>query len=287
MNNAPTERPRLYAMDTFFFNSLGVYAWSARCEMLRALGFDGTYLTLWSEAAWADLKEVRHAPERFGLQVAGIYWTLDLDDRGGANSIFLDALRDEARVPEGTRFEIAVVGQGAFDANDERLGHWLGQILDAAGPRQIQIALYPHAGFWMETLGQAAGIAQARAHPQLSVVFCGYHWFAVDGERGAKYLQNALGQAAPFLSSANLCGSTARQENGRRSCSIEVIGRGELDNFAVLAMLSQAGLPPWIGLQAYSLGGDAYSNLRQSIATLREMLERAEKHVDWAQLRAE
>ena len=274
-------------MDTFFFNSLGAYEWNARCEMLRELGFDGTYLTLWSEAAWADLSEVRHVRERFGIEVAGIYWTLDLDDRGGANALFLQALRDENRVPHGARFEIAVVGAEAFDARDERLSFWLSQILEIAESRELQIALYPHAGFWMETLQQATIIAQQHAHSQLGVVFCGYHWFAAQFERGPKYLQAALSQAAPLLSSANLCGSTARTEKGRRACSIELIGRGELDNFALLGMLQNVGLPDWIGLQGFGIGGDAFANLRESIASLREIIERVEKHADWARLRTE
>ncbi len=280
-------RPRLYAMDTFFYNSLGVYPWSARCEMLSSLGFEGTYLTLWSEAAWADLSEAGHARQRFGIEVAGIYWTLDLDDRGGANSIFLDALSDSARVPPGTRFEIAIVGADGFSPSDHRLSFWLGQILSLAGERGLSIALYPHAGFWMETLGQATQIAHQQAHPQLSVVFCGYHWFAAEGERGHKYLQESLSQAAPLLSSANVCGSTARQENGRRACYVELIGRGELDNFALLALLRGVGFGGWLGLQAYGIGGDAYANLKASLATVRELLERAEARPQWAQLRAE
>jgi sugar phosphate isomerase/epimerase len=280
-------RPRLYAMDTFFFNSLGAYTWNARCEMLRELGFEGTYLTLWSEDAWADLSEVRHARERFGIEVAGIYWTLDLDDRGGANHLFLQALRDEERVPHGARFEIAIVGAEVFSAADERLSFWLGQILDIAASRELRIALYPHVDFWMETLEQATQIAQQHAHPQLSVVFCGYHWFAAQSELGSKYLQAVLSQAAPLLSSANLCGSTTRMENRRRACSIELIGRGALDNFALLGMLQAVGLPGWIGLQGFGIGGDAFVNLRESIACLREMLERVERHAEWARLRAE
>ncbi len=274
-------------MDAFFYNSLGVYSWNTRCEMLSSLSFEGTYLTLWSETAWADLGEVSHTRERFGLKVAGIYWTLDLDDRGGANNLFLDALRDETRVPPGSRFEIAIVGAEAFSPDDERLNHWLSQILSVAQERELSIALYPHAGFWVETFSQATQIAQQQAHPQLSVVFCGYHWFAVEGERGSKYLQQALAEAVPFLSSANLCGSTARQENGRRACSLELIGRGELDNFALLSMLRGVGFDGWLGLQSYGIGGDAYANLRDSIHVLREMLGRVEQHADWARLRAE
>src|SRR5690606_40496783 len=49
---------RVYAMDTCFFTPHGNYDFDVRCEMLRELGYEGTYLTLWSEQAWADLERV-------------------------------------------------------------------------------------------------------------------------------------------------------------------------------------------------------------------------------------
>ena len=68
----------IYAMDTAFYHSLGAYPFAARCEMLRELGYDATYLTLWSAAAWEDVPLLASVPARYGLQVAAVYITLDI-----------------------------------------------------------------------------------------------------------------------------------------------------------------------------------------------------------------
>lgn len=65
-------------MDTSFYHSLGAYEWDARCEMLAELGYDATYLTCWSEAAWRDVPRLDETRRSFGLDVAGVYVTLDL-----------------------------------------------------------------------------------------------------------------------------------------------------------------------------------------------------------------
>ena len=61
----------IYAMDTSFYHSLGSYTFAARCEMLRELGYDATYLTLWSDAAWADVPLLASVTERYGLRTLG------------------------------------------------------------------------------------------------------------------------------------------------------------------------------------------------------------------------
>ncbi len=52
----------LFAMDTSFFGSLGAYGFDARFEMLRELGYDATYLTVWNEVAWQDLPRLTTFP---------------------------------------------------------------------------------------------------------------------------------------------------------------------------------------------------------------------------------
>ena len=82
---------RVFAMDTYFYNSLGAYEFSARCEMLRELGYDATYLTLWNEAAWTDLAQLPRVKATYGIDVAGVYATLDVagDDKHEVNARIL------------------------------------------------------------------------------------------------------------------------------------------------------------------------------------------------------
>src|SRR5262245_37900921 len=68
----------VFAMDTHYYNSLGSYEFNARCEMLKELGYDATYLTLWNNHAWSDVKVLAGVKPKYDLDVAGVYVTLDL-----------------------------------------------------------------------------------------------------------------------------------------------------------------------------------------------------------------
>jgi sugar phosphate isomerase/epimerase len=270
---------RVFAMDTYFYTTLGAYSWQARCEMLAELGYDGTYLTLWSEDAWDDLAKIGDAPAYFGLDVAGVYWTMDLDNRGGGYGRFHDALET---VPSGTRFEIAIVGEAdRFDVNDARFDERLLPLLEIAARRDLSLSLYPHIDFWLDSLPKATALAQRLNHPNLGVVFCGYHWYALDGQN----LATQLKAAAPFLRSANLCGSSWRpRRTPKAQCTIETLDSGELDNFAVLGALRDVGFIGPMGFQGYGIGGDVYANLRRSLQAFRDMERRLQQHPQWAVL---
>jgi hypothetical protein len=71
---------KLFAMDTFFYNSVGYYPFETRCDMLRELGYDGMYFLFWGDwpVTWADFPKLATVKEKFGLEVAGVYLTLDI-----------------------------------------------------------------------------------------------------------------------------------------------------------------------------------------------------------------
>lgn len=37
---------KFYAMDFAFYNSMGIYSFEARCEMLKEIGYDATHLSV-------------------------------------------------------------------------------------------------------------------------------------------------------------------------------------------------------------------------------------------------
>ena len=67
--------------------------------------------------------------------------------------------------------------------------------------------------------------------------------------------------------------------------TIEVLDDGELDSFIVLGELRRAGYDGFIGIQGYSLGGDAYAKFRRSLAALRDIERRLDEHPQWIDLR--
>ncbi len=271
-------------MDTGFYTSLGTYEFDVRCEMLAELGFDATYLTLWSDSAWADVPRLRDVKSRHGLDVAAVYTVVDLaqDDRDPEHRRVLDLMRNL----EGTRFvEVAIrsseVGlQKSDPAGDARAIALLESLLSAGEERGIVLALYPHINFWQERVADALRLWEAIRHPRLKLVFPTYHWYAVDGTG----LQTTLSAAAPALVLANICGSRRFNNGSGLPATIEPLDEGELDPFAVLGTLQTLGYSGPIGVQGYSVGGDVYTKLQRSLSVLRSIEQRLATHPRWAEL---
>ena len=275
----------VFAMDTFFYNSLGAYDFDARCEMLKELGYNATYLTLWSEPAWRDVLKLAKVKDRYGLDVAAVWITLNISgseyDEGNQRILrLLETLEGSKSV------EVALVSGNASlrssdPAGDKAAIDWLEKLLEIAHRRNLTILLYPHITHWMERIEDAVRLCTKVDHPALRVMFCGYHWYAVDG----KNVQERLEEAAPFLGSVNLCGSRRVKNERGMPATIEPLDDGELDNFALLGSLRDIGYEGMIGLQGYSVGGDAYTNLERSINAFRNMEQRLEAYPHWARLR--
>ena len=273
-------------MDTSFYNSLGAYEFDARCEMLRELGYDAAYLTLWSDDAWADVPRLASVKERYGLDVAAVYATLDI--AGHTNHEENRRIVDLVATVEGCGvIELSLRSSDpsltrSDPAGDAAAGQWLRMLLGVAEHRGMTLALYPHHNFWMERIEDAVRLCHTIDHPLLRMSFPGYHWYAVDGTN----LPKQLTAAVPYLVLANICGSR-RVSNGRGlPATIEPLDEGELDTFAVLGMLKEQGYDGPIGTQGYSIGGDPYARLQRSLIALRSMEHRLQEHPEWAKLRA-
>lgn len=270
-----------FAMDTSFYSYFGAYDFDARCEMLRELGYDGTYLTLWNEPSWADLERLPRVKEKHGIDVSGVFCTVDIaapDDHPDNNRV-LAMLKS---VEGCSNIEVCVKGKDntvtpSDPRWDDSAARWLERMLGVAEPRNLTLSLYPHIVNWVERVEDGVRLCKRMQHPNLGVVFCGFHWFAADG----KDLRGTLKAAAPYLRSANVCGSRKPGPVGGVA-TIETLDRGELDNFMVLAALAEAGYRGPVGIQGYNVQGDPYLNLERSLAAYRSMARRLEQHPDWA-----
>jgi sugar phosphate isomerase/epimerase len=272
-------------MDTAFRNSLGAYSLEARCEMLAELGYDATYLTLFHERDRADADRVAAVADDHGLDVTAVYDTLDATapaDDPDAERLLESAARTDCDL------ELAVEASdvAASDpAGDDDAVDRIEQLLDAAG-EGVTVSLYPHLGNWLERVGDAVRLCERVDRPNLGVVFPAYHWYAVRGRNAdGPGLQAILDDAAPHLTSVNLCGS--RWPPGADAPTIEPLDAGELDNFAVLGALAAVGYEGPVGVQGYGDGGDAYAKLARSREALAAMRERLVAHPEWADLDAD
>jgi sugar phosphate isomerase/epimerase len=275
---------RVYAMDFSFYNSMGVYSFEARCEMLKEIGYDAMHLSVWNGERWQDAAKLKDVKEKYGLDVAGVYVVLDLslEESHPRNQGILTLLE----TMEGcSTVELAIQSVRSYlrpsdPAGDDRVMKWLEKALAICERRNINLLLYTHLSFWVERHEDAVRLCQKMNHPNLGIVFCGYHWYAVDGLD----LPATLRAVAPYLKQVNLSGSRRSPLGFGNVATIEPLDVGELDNFAVLGQLKKIGFNGMIGFQGWSEGGDAYSKLSRSLKAFRDMEQRLEAHPHWAEL---
>jgi sugar phosphate isomerase/epimerase len=283
-----------YAQDTSFFHSLGSYDYDARCEMLQELGYEGTYLCVWSEHAWGDVPKLATTKEKYGLDVIGVYVGIDVNapEDSEGNAAVLDLLNT---LEGAKRIELALLASGVPNSDrsaDEAALRWLEKLTALADERDLLISLYPHFGAWMERTGHAADLCRKIDHPKLRMVFSGFHWFATEGTN----LCQTLEHAGPYISSVNISGSRRVDpiagpapkgaiDRYGLPATVEALDEGELDNFAILGALREVGFTGPVGLLGYSVGGDVYGKLRRSIAAFRDMESRLDAHPEWARMR--
>ena len=151
-------------------------------------------------------------------------------------------------------------------------------VLEIAEKQQARVCLYPHFGAWLERVEDGVRLCQKMKHPSLKLVFCGFHWYAVEGSE----LSQSVANAVPYLHSVNMCGS--RRGGNIAGCTIEPLDSGEMDNFSLFGLLHRYGYTGRIGFQGYGIGGDAYTYLQRSMNAFRSMEKRLSLHPNWGKL---
>lgn len=255
----------LHHMDFIFQTKLGTYPLAAQCEMLAEQGYQGLTVSAWSK----ELKSLPLVKSQWGLDVGAIY----LIYRPGLETFVTNIFES---VEGCTTIELALHSGEQVQEADKRM---LERLLPIAERRGIDIALYPHARYGMQTTSEAIALCQEFAHPNLGIVFNGYHWFAMQ----EKALEQRLDALWPWLRQVNIAGSRLSPLGWGNVATIEPLDEGEMDNFVLLGALERRGFTGRYGVLGWeSMGGDVYGNLQRSRVAFRSMEERLVVHPNWA-----
>jgi sugar phosphate isomerase/epimerase len=260
--NAP-----LHHMDFIFQTKIGTYPLETQCEMLAETGYQGLTVSAWSQ----ELALLPTVKERWGLDVGAIY----LIYRPGLERHVLNIFET---VEGCSTIELALhSGESVQDA-DRRM---IERLLPIAERRGLNIILYPHIRYGMQTTTEAVALCQEFNHPRLGIVFNGYHWFA-NQERSLEARLDALW---PWLRRVNLAGCRLSPLGWGGAATIEPLDEGEMDNFVLLGALTRRGYAGTYGVLGWeSMGGDVYGNLQRSKAAFRSMETRLRTHPHWAEI---
>ncbi len=231
-----------------------------RVARAHEFGFDGV--------AWhlEDLAAARRACEAQGGDLVSAYAVLDLGDdvaehlapvraalqtlADGPGMLWL-ALRHSAHAPRAT-------------AGDDAALAVLQSLLVDADAIGVEIALYPHHGFWLETTDDALRLCARLSHRRLGVCFNLCHFLRTSD----------LSDPAPLLAR---CGARlfAVTVNGADLAGddwktlIRPLGEGDFDLRSFLATLDAIGFEGPVGLQAHGITRPAPEHLPASMTAWR------------------
>lgn len=266
---APPPRWRLYAfsMDTHDARKRSL---AEQAQLLRELGYDG------AGHLWLDgLSERVRTLEAAGLKLYQVYLRATLE---GAGPAYDPRLKDALPLigKHGASIALLVTGGKPSDRSlDERAVAVASEVADAAAPFGVSVALYPHAGDWLERVDDAVRVAQLAGRRNLGVMFNLCHWLAKEDDAG---LRDVLKRAAPHLFAVSIHGADrSREVQAGTGRWIQPLGEGSFDVPALLDALEEIGYRGPIGLQCYGLPGDAREHLARSAAAWRRILERPKR----------
>jgi sugar phosphate isomerase/epimerase len=233
-----------------------------QAELLKELGYDGVG-HLWL----ANVAERIRTLDAAGLTLYQIQINLDLTPGKPA---YDPALKDVLPLLKGRRVQIDLMINGlkpGDPAGEARALEVLRDLSDLAKDSGTEWLLYPHAGSWLDHVGDAVRLADKVDRPNVQVMFNLCHWLRVEKSRDYRA---ALRMALPHLRAVSINGADNISDAGDWSGYIQPLGRGTFDVFAFLQALRELGYTGPIGLQCYGLRGDAREYLSESIKTWRD-----------------
>jgi sugar phosphate isomerase/epimerase len=238
--------------------------------LLKELGYDGI-------GGQAGDDRMAAALEAQGLRFFNGYLTLSFDDAAPALDDRLRGALDRMRGHKTSLWlslaRVQKNGVPFAKSSEEADGIVLAklrEIADYANLRGVRIALYPHAGTWLERVEDAIRVADKLNRDDVGVTFNLCHWLKVEGtERDPLPVLKA---ALPRLMFVTINGADAGDtKNMGWDRLIQPLGCGTYDVAAFLGKLRAAQYTGPVGFQGYGIKQDAREVLTKTIAAWRAM----------------
>lgn len=256
----------LVAMENALFGDPSL-DWERRCALVAEAGFAGIYAVPYplADDDLVRLAALDVVPARHGLRVAGVYANIDLalapdapwnarvrrlfETVVGVSRVEL-SFKCGAPSREAAAWEEAVVAR-------------LEPLLAVAERRGLEVALYPHAFYPLETVPQAERVVQRIAHPRLGFVFPVSHTYALcSAEETARQLRTCAGRLAGF----NVCGCRRLAPQPPAKCAHFPPDEGDLAIAPLMAALHEEGYRGDVVVQGHAWRGDLPAMLRRAAA---------------------
>lgn len=220
----------------------------------------------------ADLQQWFAALDKAGLKMFALYVPLRLD----AIEASVTSLKEVAAALKGrdTMLWLYVTDKGRAPSSTDDDDAAVKALRDIAGIAQmagLRVAMYPHTGFYVARVEDAARLAGKAGCKNLGLTFNLCHWLKVDG----KDLDATLKAAQPYLFCVSINGADVDGKDWK--ALIQPLDCGTYDVAQLLRRLAKMGYTGPIGLQHYGILGSAHENLKHSIEGWKKLSAAAMK----------
>lgn len=246
----------------------GAYASpQVRAQILKELGYDGV-----SYSGINGIAEHLAELDKAGLVMFNSYIGVNLD----SEQKYDPKLKDAIALLKGreTMLWLNVNGMKygrASEEGDRVAVEVIREIADMAHESGLKVALYPHTGFYVESVDDSIRLVEKINRRNVGATFNLCHWLKVEGD---KDYRPALERAADCLFQVSINGADTGDTKGMGwDRLIQPLGSGSYDVERLLVALKDIGYAGPIGLQGYAVKGDSKENLTRSIQAWRKMVE--------------
>jgi sugar phosphate isomerase/epimerase len=234
---------------------------AVRADLLKELGYDGIAPSTLNglAASFAPL-------DRNGLKTFAVYLPVSIDDPAyRVDPAWTEAMKLlEGR---GTVLWVPLTSKrykpSATDG-DAQAVQVVRAIAEAAREHGLTVSIYPHAGFYVQTVDDALRVVKKAGRDNVGATFNLCHALMVQPDAD---LEATLSRAAPHLNMVSINGADTGGTNWKQL--IQPLGRGTYDVRQVLAVLKGIGYAGPIGFQGYGIREDPRRVLEETIAAWR------------------
>ncbi len=247
-----------FAMDPGLHGE-GLKTPESKAEALKGLGYAGLG---WTPPGVPGMLQ---ALRQHGLKMSTLYVAVRLDEGVPA---FDPQLPETIKVlkGQGTILWLQISSKShpvSSVAGDERAVAVVRELAALAQACGLSVALYPHAGAWLERVQDAVRVVRKVDRSNAGITFNVCHCLKV-GDEGQ--IPALLEECRPYLFVVTINGA---EHEGDWSRLIQPLDRGSFDLPQFLGRLKGIGYTGPIGLQHFGVKGDARENLRRSMASWR------------------
>jgi sugar phosphate isomerase/epimerase len=242
-------------------------SYAGQAALLKELGYDG--LEAYGPATYPDLRDALYAE---GLKPLGNYIRIDLDSAQAYDPMVEEIIRN-SKSGEVVYFHLhSEKYKGNTHKGDQVAVGILRTLAGEAQDDGVKFAVYPHVGFYCETVEHSLRLGRTVAMPNFGVMINLCHLLKVEGDEG---YEEKIRTAAPYLVAATINGADAGDTQSMGwDRLIQPLGSGTFDVYNYMKTLWDFGYTGPVGIQCYSIKGDVRAVLAQSMRTWSEYQER-------------